>query len=155
MIGFLIRWITNTLALIIAVGIVPGIQVDRWETVAVAALILGMLNASLRPLLILLTLPLHFISLGFFTLLINGFMLYLVAKVVAGFKITGFWDAFWGALFFSIVSFLLNLFVDPGGKVKVSFTQRPLKGFQDGDVIDVEGKTSDGRDSDKQITGGR
>ena len=153
MTGFFIRWITNIVALIIVVHIVPGIEANRWETVAVAALILGFLNGFLRPFLILLTLPLHIISLGFFTLIINGFMFYFVSKIVEGFHVVSFWNAFWGALLFSIVSFLLNLFVDPEGRIRVSFykghsSRNPI----DEDVIDVEGKSDADTDQNKRIT---
>ncbi len=142
MIGFFIRWFTNSVALVIVINVIPGIQADRWETVAVAALILGFLNAFLGPIIILLTLPLQMLSLGFFTLITNGLMFYLVSKLVEGFHVLDFWHAFFGALLFSIVSFFLNLFVDPEGKFKVRFYQSgPSRRFKRDDVIDVEGET--------------
>ena len=151
--GFLIRWIINTLTLVLVVGIVPGIHAESWEAVAVAALILGLLNAFLRPLIILFTLPLNIISLGFFTLLINGFMFYLVSKVVEGFYITSFGSAFWGALFFSIISFLLNLFINPQGQISIRFYQgRSFSSSRDEDIIDVEGKSEDDQDHKRRIT---
>lgn len=144
MIGFFIRWFTNTVALLVVINVVPGIQADRWETIAVAALILGFLNAFLGPIIILLTLPLQVLSLGFVTLLTNGLMFYLVSKLVEGFHVASFWNAFFGALLFSIVSFFLNLFVDPDGKFKVRFYQSgTFRRPKSDDVIDVEGKTKD------------
>jgi len=144
MVGFFIRWLVNTLALIIVVNIVPGISAGEWQTVAVAALVLGFLNAFLRPLIILFTLPLHVMSLGLFTLVTNGLMLYAVSKIVEGFYVAGFWSAFWGALFFSVISFVLNFFIDPQGKVSVHVYQRQSR-YPGGDehVIDVEGKSKD------------
>ncbi len=144
MIGFLITWFTNTLALLIVVRLSPGIQVDHWETTALAALVLGVLNAFLRPLLIFFTLPLHFISLGFFTLVINGFMFYLVSKIVEGFVVASFWSAFFGALIFSAVSFLLNLFIDPDGRMRMKiYTTRSRRKSADSNIIDVEGRSKD------------
>ena len=153
MIGFFIRWFTNTVALVIVVQLVPGIAANRWETVAVAALILGFLNAFLRPLLIFLTLPLQFVSLGFFTLIINGLMLYFVSKIVAGFYILSFGNAFWGALLFSIVSFLLNLFIAPDGRINIRFyRERSLRADrEDEDIIDIEGKSDADADRNKRI----
>ena len=142
MIGLLIRWLINTIALIIVVKIVPGIHAQRWEVVGLAALLLGFLNSFLRPFLILLTLPLHIFSLGFFTLIINGLLFYFVSKVVEGFYVHSFWSAFWGALLFSIVSFILNVFIDAKGKISVSFyRERSFRSLKDRDVIDTEGET--------------
>ncbi len=117
--GFFIRWLVNIIALVAVINVVPGIHSDRLETTIVAALVLGLINAFLRPLVIVFTLPLTILSLGLFTLFINGFMLYLVSKIVAGFSITGFRSAFWGALCFSVISFLLNIFISPQGTFKV------------------------------------
>ena len=142
--GFLIKWFVNTVALIAVIHIIPGIHVDRLETAAIASLILGLVNAFLRPFLVLLTLPVNILSFGLLTLMINGFMLYMVSWMVRGFTIAGFWNAFWGALFFSITSSLLNLFVNPQGKVKFSFYgYRQPKRPKYTDVIDVEGKAGD------------
>ncbi len=145
--GFLVRWLVNIIALITVINIVPGIHSDRLETTVIAALMLGLINAFLRPLVVLFTLPLMVLSLGIFTLFINGFMLYIVSKVVNGFTIAGFWSAFWGALCFSIVSFLLNIFVSPQGKFKVyryeSPGSRQPRRHDDGNVIDVEADVED------------
>lgn len=152
--GFFIRWFVNIIALVAVINIVPGIHSDRLETTIVAALVLGLINAFLRPLVIVFTLPLTILSLGLFTLFINGFMLYLVSKIVTGFNITGFWSAFWGALCFSIISFLLNVFISPQGTFKVhryetpSFHERAGQGrstrrLDDRDVIDTEAEVDD------------
>ncbi len=142
--GFLIKWAVNIAALIAVVHIVPGIYVDRLETVIVAALILGLINAFFKPFLILLTLPINILSLGLFTFVINGFMLYMASWLVRGFSIAGFWNAFWGALFFSIISFLLNIIISPKGRVEFryfrsDYTDAPKYR----DAIDTEGKPED------------
>jgi len=149
MLGFLIRWLINTLALILVVKIVPGIVADSTESILLAALLLGFLNAVLRPLILFLTLPLLIYSLGFFTLIVNGLMLYWVSKIVPGFYVNGFWSAFWGAIFFSVISFFLSLFIDPQGTMSFRVSQRYTdrrprqdRSHQD-NIIDVEGKPKD------------
>jgi len=152
MIGFLLRWLINTAALILVVKLVPGIVADSTEAILLAALLLGFFNAVLRPLIILFALPLYIFSLGLFTLIVNGFMLLLVAKIVEGFFVRDFWSAFWGALFFSVISFFLSLLIDPKGtmNIRVAKTysqQRPSDGQRRNDrIIDVEGRPKDDDD---------
>jgi putative membrane protein len=114
MTGLLIRWGMNSVALFAVVHLVAGVSVERWQTVLAGALVLGLLNAFLRPLLILFTLPVNVLTLGLFTLVVNGFIFYLAASLVKGFYVAGFWSAMVSALVFSIVSFFLNLLVDSG-----------------------------------------
>lgn len=109
MIHFIARWIINALSIFIVAHIVKGIEVSSTATVLVIALVLGIINAFLRPLIILVTLPINILTLGVFTLFINGALFLLVSKIVKGFVITGFWPAFWGYILFSIISFLLSL----------------------------------------------
>lgn len=123
------------------VHIIPGINADKWQTVVVAALLLGLINAFLRPLIILFTLPLNILSLGFFTFLINGFLFYAVSKIVQGFSVKDFWSAFEGALFFSMISFILSLLINPQGKIEPRFYQSAWNKPKYKNVIDVEGKT--------------
>jgi putative membrane protein len=106
---FLVRWLVNSLIIFIIAHIVKGIEVSNPWVVLAVAFVLGIINAFLRPLIILVTLPINIITLGLFTFFINGFLFYLVSKIVKGFTITGFWPAFFGALLFSIISFLLSL----------------------------------------------
>jgi len=108
---FLLRWGINALSIFIVAHIVKGIQVPSVSVVLVVALILGIINAFLRPLIILATLPINILTLGVLTLFINGALFYLVSTIVKGFVITGFWPAFWGYILFSIISFLLSLMV--------------------------------------------
>ena len=108
---FLVRWGINALSIFIVAHIVKGIEVPSTSVVLVVALVLGIINAFLRPLIILITLPINILTLGIFTLFINGALFYLISKIVKGFVITGFWPAFWGYILFSIISFLLSLLV--------------------------------------------
>jgi putative membrane protein len=105
----LLTWMLNAFALFIVMKLVPGIQIDRFSDLLLATLVIGLLNAFLRPLVILLTLPVTILTLGLFTLVINGVMFYLAAHLVSGFHVTGFGAAFLAALLFSLFSFFLNM----------------------------------------------
>jgi putative membrane protein len=147
MIGFLIKWVINIVALLAVVHIVPGVGFNSIETAVIAALVLGLVNAVLRPVVIFITLPLTILTLGIFTLFINGFMLFIVSKIVKGFVIADFWSAFWGALCFSIVSFLLNIFINPQGKIKMDLYQHNRNAPKRSGVIDVDFKVDDKNDT--------
>lgn len=122
--GLLVRWGINSLALLIVVHTVRGIEVTNPIAVVVAALFLGILNAFLRPALILVTLPLNLITLGLFTFIINGFLLWLVAQVVKGFTVVGFWPAVAGSFLFSLMSFLISILIDKKGRIQIVITER-------------------------------
>ena len=112
------RWLVNSLALFVAYYIVPGVNIsDFWSGLAAAAL-LGIVNAVIKPVVVVLTLPINIISLGFFTLVINAFMLKIVAWAIEGFTVNGFWAAFLGAIVISITSWFINLFFDSRWKVR-------------------------------------
>jgi putative membrane protein len=106
--GFLIRLIVNAIALICVAYVVPGIHVSGIGGALIAALILGIVNAILRPILVVLSLPLELITLGLFTLVINALLFWLVGALHVGLTVDGFWPAFWGALVMAIVSWLLS-----------------------------------------------
>ncbi len=112
---FILRWLINAVALYAAVALVPGIvaQSTNWLSFIWLALIFGLLNALLRPLLKLLTCPLIFLTLGLFTLVINTFLFWLAGVVGTnfgvGFTVAGFWPAFLGGLIVSVVSVVLTL----------------------------------------------
>jgi len=108
---FLLKWAINSLAILVVAHTVKGIEVSSSSLVIMVALVLGVINAFLRPILIAITLPINVLSLGVFTFFINGFLFYLVSKIVKGFVVTGFWPACFGAILFSVISFLLSLFV--------------------------------------------
>jgi putative membrane protein len=105
---FLIRVVVNAVALIIVAYFLPGVSVTGVGGALVAALVLGIVNAILRPILIILTLPIQIITLGLFTLVINGVLFYWVGHWNIGLVVDGFWPAFWGAIVLSIVSFVLS-----------------------------------------------
>jgi putative membrane protein len=106
--GFFVRWLLNGISLLVVVHIVPGIRYDNWKILVVAALVLGLLNAFLKPVLVLLTLPVNILTLGIFTLFINGFIFYFTSWLLKGFSVAGYWSAFLGALVFSITGMLLG-----------------------------------------------
>ena len=138
---FILSWLINTLAVLVAFYLVSGIHCQRTLDLFVASLLLGIFNAVLRPVLILVALPLVIMSLGLFTLIINGMLLYFVGFLLQPhFYVDSFWSAFWGALLISIVSTLLNLITGVNrGRIRVSRPPKPpgrdLGG--DGPVIDV------------------
>lgn len=108
----LVKILINAVALMITANLIDGIYVDGLGAVIVASIILGIINAVIRPVLLVLTLPLNVLTLGLLTFVINGFMLKLVAVVVSGFDIAGFWSAVVGAVILSVVSTVLSWLVD-------------------------------------------
>lgn len=147
--SFLIKWAINIIALFVVIHTVAGVSASNAQTVVVAALIIGLLNAFLRPILILLTLPFTVVTLGLFTLIINGLMFYLASKFVIGFSVVNFWTAFWAAIIFSILSFILNTVFTPQTAFHFRVSRHaagPRQGHRhvrDDKVIDVEGKIVD------------
>jgi putative membrane protein len=117
--GFLIRAVVNALAIWLATEIVPGIEAGSVTTVVVAALVLGLVNAIVRPVLLVLTLPLTLVTLGLFLFVLNAVCLWLTSAIVPGFEVRGFWPAFWGALIVSALSWVVNGFVSDRGRVVV------------------------------------
>lgn len=112
MLNTILRWIVNAVLLMLIPYIVPGIEIKNFGTALVAALVLAFVNALIKPILILLTLPINLLTLGLFILVINALMFWLVSAIVKGFYISGFWPAFFAALVFSIFSLVLNYFLD-------------------------------------------
>ncbi|NLW23958.1 MAG: phage holin family protein [Clostridia bacterium] len=109
--GWVVRWVLNGVALLLTAGIIGGIEVHGFLAALFAALVLGIVNAIVRPIIILLTLPINLITLGLFTLVVNGFMLKITSIVVNGFDVHGFWAATIGAILLSIFSSILNALV--------------------------------------------
>jgi putative membrane protein len=121
---FIQSWLINTLAVLVAGYIVPGIHYERPLDLFVASLVLGILNAVIRPILMLLTFPLLLFTLGLFRFVINGLLLFLVGSLLQPrFRVDGFWDAFWGALIISIVSSVLHVLTGTS-RSKVSFQRQ-------------------------------
>ena len=104
MLGILLRWLVNTLVLLGISYILPGIYFENFYAALITALVLGVINALIKPLIIILTLPINILTLGLFTLVINAALFWLVSTFVKGFYLSGFWTAFWAALIFSVVS---------------------------------------------------
>ncbi|HWP49048.1 MAG TPA: phage holin family protein [Candidatus Limnocylindrales bacterium] len=113
--GFLIRWFINAIALGLTSWLVKGIDIQGLGTLLIASLVLGILNALLRPIILLLTLPLNILTLGLFTFVVNAFMLMMASKLVEGFVITDFWSALVGAIILSIISFFISVFIGNRG----------------------------------------
>lgn len=104
-----LKWVLNCFALFFVMKLVPGIQIDQFSALLLGTLAIALLNTFLRPLVLLLTLPVNLLTMGLFTLVINGLMFQLAARLVSGFRIDGFLTAFLAALLYSVFSFVLNL----------------------------------------------
>jgi putative membrane protein len=112
---FLLHWGIMTLSLWVVSHIFQGVSFRDKQSLFVSALLLGFANAVVRPLLILVTLPLSIVTFGFFLLVINALMILLVAALVKGFQVSGFWTAFFAAIVISIASFFLDMALFGGG----------------------------------------
>jgi len=110
--GWVIRWVLNGIALLVTSAIIGGIEVKGFLAALFAALVLGIVNAIIRPVIIFLTLPLNLLTLGLFTLVINGLMLKITSTVVNGFDVHGFWAATIGAILLALISSILNALVE-------------------------------------------
>lgn len=118
--AFFVRWLVTALAVLAAAQIVNGITYDSWGALAFAALILGVLNAVIRPILLLLSIPFIVVTLGGFILLINAVVLKLTGLLSPGFRVEGFWATVFGAIIISLVSWAFSaLFKDENNKVRV------------------------------------
>lgn len=102
--GLLTRWLVLTLAVWLAASVIPGVDYDSWGSLLLAALVLGLLNSFVKPVLVVLSLPFVMLTLGLFVLIINALVLLLAAKLVEGFHVSGFWSAMGAALMVSLVS---------------------------------------------------
>jgi len=140
--GILIRWLTTTAAIVATAYLLDGIRVSGFFSAVFAAAVLGILNAVLRPIALLLTLPINILSLGLFTFIINALMLKMASGIIPGFGVYGFWTAIFGSLLISIISWLLNSFISEQGTV-ASINRKQGRntamGEQD-DTIDLEHK---------------
>ena len=109
---FLIHWLIIALALWVTAYILPGVNIDSTQALAIAAIVLGLVNALVRPILTILTLPITILTLGLFYFLVNGFTFLLVTKMVPGFEVSSYWWAVLGALVVSIISSFVGSFFD-------------------------------------------
>lgn len=124
MTGFLVRMLITAVSLWLAALIVPGMDLQGVGTVLGAALLLGIVNAFVRPVVVLLTLPLTILTLGLFLLVVNAMMLGLVSVMFTGFTLGGFWSAMLGAVFVSFFSWLGSAFIGRNGRYEVLIVRR-------------------------------
>jgi putative membrane protein len=116
--GFIARFAVNLLLLALVARMFEGIQVDGFLSLLFAGIILGLLNAFLRPILILITLPLTILSIGIFIFVINALMLYITSAMVNGFRVDNFWTALGAALVYSALSMLTTMFLSDKGRIE-------------------------------------
>ena len=119
MLRFLIRAAIVALGLWAATAWVPGVTIDTPSTLLIAGVLLGVVNAVIRPIAIVLTLPLTLVTLGLFLLVINAGMVALVAWMLPGMHVAGFWSAFWTALIVSLVNMVSGWVIGPRGKIDI------------------------------------
>lgn len=125
--GFVVRVLANGAAIYLAAVVVPGIELSGGVLVALGAgLVLGLINAVVRPILLVLTLPVTLLTLGLFIFVLNAFCLWLTSVLIKGFEVHGVWAAVFGALIVSVVSWLLTAFVSDRGRVVV-ITRRDVR----------------------------
>lgn len=134
----LIRWVTLTAAILVTAYLLDGIRVTGFFSALAAAALLGILNAFLRPIALILTLPVNVLTFGLFTFVINAILLKLVSGIIRGFEVIGFWPAIFGSVLISLVSWALNMLVQ-----KQSRRRPPGPRPSDGNVIDLEDKGND------------
>jgi putative membrane protein len=116
--GFLFRLLITALGLWLAATIVPGVQFKGWGALLAAALVLGIVNAVIRPVILILTLPLTVLTLGLFILVVNGISLYLVAWLVPGFSLSGLGAAILGSIVVGVTGWLASTFVGGSGRIE-------------------------------------
>ena len=122
--GFLIRMLVTALGLWIASGVVPGMEISGLGTLLGSAILLGFVNALVRPLVVLLTLPVTILTLGIFLLIINAAMLGLVASLFDNFAVSGLFSAIFGSIIVSLVSWFASWFIGPRGRVDIMIVRR-------------------------------
>lgn len=123
--GFLVRVLVNAMAIFLAAVVVPGIEISGALAALGAGLVLGLVNAVVRPILLVLTLPLTLLTLGLFLFVLNALCLWLTSALVKGFGVHGFWAAVFGALLVSVVSWLLTAFLSDRGQIVVITRRTP------------------------------
>jgi putative membrane protein len=116
--NLLLLWLINAVALLGVAYLMPSIEVSSFWSALIAALVLGLVNALIRPVLILLTFPVTIVTLGLFILVINGLMFWFVGSILRGFVVQDFTHAFFGALLYSIISWLLSWLLMKGANTR-------------------------------------
>lgn len=118
---FFVRWVCNVIALLIAAFFLPGVWFKGWHDAILASLVLGFLNAFVRPVLLFLTLPLNIVSLGLFTVFLNAAIFFSVGYIIPGFMISGYGSSILGSILFSAVSTLLSWLLHERREINVGF----------------------------------
>ncbi|MBI5252465.1 MAG: phage holin family protein [Desulfomonile tiedjei] len=129
--GVLVRWLITTIAILVIPYVLSGVRVEGFWSALLGAAVLGILNALVRPLLILLTLPLTIVTLGFFILVINALLFQLAGALVPGLYVSSFWSALFASIIVSIVSWIMNSMVAGGGSDRTIVVRRWGKGSVD------------------------
>ena len=111
----IIVWLINAVALLAVPYVIPSITVDGFTTALVAALVLGLINTIIRPILVILTLPATLLTLGLFIFVINGLLFWFAGELLSGFHVGGFWAGVFGSIVYSIISWLLSALLLRGG----------------------------------------
>lgn len=122
--GFFVRMLITMLGLVFASGILPGVTISGTGSLLLAAILLGLVNAFVRPVAFLLTLPITILSLGLFLLVLNAAMFGLVAAMLDSFVVAGFWSAVFGALIVSITSTIASWYIGPDGRFEIFVVTR-------------------------------
>jgi putative membrane protein len=117
--GLVVRWLVSALALWLTSSIVRGIEIRGFASLLLAAAMIGIINAFVRPVVLVLTLPLSVVTLGLFVLVVNAAMLGLASAFVPGFEVHGFWAALWGWLLLSFFTFVINVLIGEHGRIEV------------------------------------
>jgi putative membrane protein len=123
--GFLIRAAVVGIGLWLASKIVPGVAFNSAETLIAAALLLGIVNAVVRPVIVILTLPITLLTLGLFLLVVNALMILLVAWFLPGFMVAGFWSAVGAAIVVGLTSWVMSGWIGPRGRIEVITVRQP------------------------------
>ena len=118
-----LQWLLNAVALMLLPEIITDLQVESYTSALVTALLLGLINALIRPILILITLPITLLTLGLFTLIINALLFWAVAGLVSGVHVAGFWTAFWSALLYSLLTWLVGIALSDRDDQRMRFVQ--------------------------------
>ena len=116
MLALIARWILNAAALLLVAYLYPGVAVESFFAALIAALVLGLVNAVVRPILVLLTLPVTILTLGLFLFVINALLFWFVAEIVQGFRVTGFVAALLGSLLYSVITLVTSWLLFPRRK---------------------------------------
>ena len=119
MLRLIVVWLISALALLTVAYLMPGIELANFTAALVAAVVLGLVNAVIRPILILLTLPATLLTLGLFIFVINGLLFWMVGSWLQGFTVSGFWWGFFGAIVYSIITWALSSVLLPGRRIHV------------------------------------